>query len=228
MVGELKVLLRMRLDFIRRFYDKGAEPFGSTILRIENHDPPFDVWDGDPECAEEPFGDEWMDAYDSIATLGACCLCLAHDTLKQFLEDFIRASGQTPPAGKGPWTERYKDFFKSEYNVDWGAGPVDLKGLEELALARNELQHGGTLAANYVLQGRDHERRVASRFVERTPPGDSVSVKKQNLIAAIEFVDGLCEYLISNCNAEIGCSGIGKRKTGQPGENRPAEEQRPA
>jgi hypothetical protein len=188
----------MKLDFIQTFYDKSVSPFAATIRQIETHDRPFDVWDGDPKCAEEPFFDEWMNAYDSIATIGACCLCLVHDTLKQFSEELIRKSGQTPPAGKGPWTERYIGFFKSKYNIDWSAASVDLRLLEQLVLARNDLQHSGTLLANHVLQGRDHKRKVgSSMFIERTPPGDTIFVNKQTLTAAIEFVDGLCKFLIS-------------------------------
>ena len=132
-----------KLNFIGSLYVKSTEPFDTTIQKISENEAPFDEYDGDPECAEDPFQDEWFDAYYSIETLGSCCLCLVHDTLKQFLEELITSTGRKLPAAKGSWIPRYREFFLSEYKIDWNAAPLDMSIMEQIALARNGLQHSG-------------------------------------------------------------------------------------
>jgi hypothetical protein len=202
---DLSGFLRTKLDFIRNLDVKSTEPFNSTIRKINEHEAPFDGYDGDPECAEDPFLDEWFNAYYSIETLGSCCLCLVHDTLKQFLDEFITSTGRKVPAGKGSWIHRYREFFLSEYNIDWDAAPLDMSIVEQIALARNQLQHSGELMADHVWQSADHKAKAPqSIFTEDVGrPENKLSVKKDSLFRAIEFVNSFGRFLLSGTTETI-------------------------
>jgi len=196
---DLSSFLSTKLTFIRNLYVKSTEPFDTTIRKINENEAPFDEYDGHPECAEDPFQDEWFDAYYSIETLGSCCLCLVHDALKQFLEEFITSTGRTIPVGRGSWMSRYREFFLSEYKIDWNAAPLDMGIMEQIALARNQLQHSGDLMADHIWQNADHKAKAPdSIFVEDVGhPEKKLSVKKDNLYRAIEFVNEFGRYLLS-------------------------------
>jgi hypothetical protein len=198
----LKTFLSEKLNFIRNLYDISTEPFTSRMRKITDHEAPYDEYHGDPECAEDPFQDEWLDAYFSVETLGACCLCLVHDALKQFMEEFFRSTGRTSPTGKGTWVERYGPFLRDEYKIDLTVAPVDLSILEQLALARNDLQHAGELQVNHIWQDARHQRKIPnSIFVQDIgKPRNKMSIQRDNLFQAIEFVRGLGNFLIDKTN----------------------------
>lgn len=197
---DLAGFLRTKLDFIRSLYIKSTEPFDTTIRKIDQNEAPFDEYDGNPECAEAPFLDEWFDAYFSIETLGSCCLCLLHDTLKQFLEEFITSTGRTVPAGRDPWAVRYKAFLLSEYTIDWDAAPLDMSIMEQIVLARNQLQHSGDLMAHHIWQNAAHRKKApTSMFVEDIGrPENKLSIRKESLFRAIDFVNAFGRFLLSN------------------------------
>ena len=186
---DLSWFLSTKLNFIGSLYVKSTEPFDTTIQKISENEAPFDEYDGDPECAEDPFQDEWFDAYYSIETLGSCCLCLVHDTLKQFLEELITSTGRKLPAAKGSWIPRYREFFLSEYKIDWNAAPLDMSIMEQIALARNGLQHSGDLMAHHIWQRAHDQAKVPkSIFVEDVGrPEKKLSIRKERLFRAIDF-----------------------------------------
>jgi hypothetical protein len=196
----VNIRLRRKLEFIKSLYSKSTEPFVTTIRKIDQNEAPFDEYDGDPECAENPFLDEWFDAYYSIETLGSCCLCLVHDTLKQFLEEFITSTGRKVPVGRDSWAVRYKAFFLSEYKIDWDAAPLDMSIMEQIVLARNQLQHSGDLMADHIWQNADHQRKAPkSMFVEDIGRSEKkLSIRKESLFRAIDFVNDFGRFLLSS------------------------------
>lgn len=197
---DLSWFLSTKLNFIRNLYVKSTEPFDTTIRKINGNEAPFNEYDDDPACAEDPFQDEWFDAYYSIETLGSCCLCLVHDTLKQFLEEFITSTGRKVPVGKGSWMSRYREFFLAEYQINWNAAPLDMSIMEQIALARNQLQHSGDLMTNHIWQNADDRAKAPnSIFVEDVGRSQSkLSVKKDSLFRAIEFVRDLGNFVLSS------------------------------
>jgi hypothetical protein len=196
----LKAFLHQKLNFIRNLYDISTEPFTSRMQKIAEHEAPYDEYHGDPECAEDPFQDDWLDAYSSVETLGACCLCLVHDALKQFMAEFFRSTGRTSPTGTGTWVERYSPFLLAEYQIDLKAAPGDLNILEQLALARNDLQHCGELQVNHIWQNAKHQRKIPqSIFVQDVGmPRNKMAIQRDSLFQAIEFVRGLGNFLVDN------------------------------
>lgn len=197
---DLAGFLRKKLQFIRNLYSKSTEPFITTIRKIDRNEAPFDEYDSDPECAEDPFLDEWFDAYYSIDTLGSCCLCLVHNSLKQFLEEFMMSTGRTVPEGRDPWASRYKAFFLSEYKIDWDAAPLDMSIMGQIVLARNQLQHSGDLMADHIWQNADHQRKAPrSMFVQDIGrPEKKLSIREESLFRATDFVNDFGRFLLSS------------------------------
>jgi hypothetical protein len=118
------------------------------------------------------------------------------------MEEFFRSTGRTSPTGKGTRVERYGPFLRDEYKIDLTVAPVDLSILEQLALARNDLQHAGELQVNHIWQDARHQRKIPnSIFVQNIgKPRNKVSIQRDNLFQAIEFVRGLGNFLIDNTN----------------------------
>jgi hypothetical protein len=178
-------------------YDSSSEPFTTKMRRINDNEPPFDVKDNHgPESYDPPFIEEWIEASEAGEILGNLSLCLVQSALKQFLELFIQETGLKPPAGRGSWFDRYQQFFLNEYEIDWTKGPVPVKVLEDLSLARNDIQHGGTLTTKTTIQSPEYARRFPdSLFTEAFVVGPRIAVNRESLTAAIQAVEEFCAYL---------------------------------
>lgn len=194
---DLMWFLRDKLGFIQRLYDLASEPFTTKMKKIENGETPFDVYgNADPESDEPPFLSEWIEASESADIVGNCCLCLVQSALKQFLEAFMQETGQKPPAGKLDWFKRYRAFFMDTYGIVWEDGPVKIAVLEDLNLARNDIQHEGSLMVKHMIQSKNSaERFPDSIFAETFVVRKKIAVNRDSLLAAIQAVDGFCEYL---------------------------------
>ena len=194
---DLMWFLRDKLGFIQRLHDSASEPFVTKMKKIENYEPPFDVYyTADPESDEPPFLAEWIEASEAADILGNCCLCLVQSALKQFLEAFLQETGEKPPAGKQDWFKRYRTFFRETYGIEWEKGPVKMEVLEDLNLARNDIQHEGSLMVKHMIQSRTSaERFPDSIFAEAFVVRSKIAVNRDSLAAAIQAVDGFCEYL---------------------------------
>ena len=189
--------LQDRLRFIEMFYDSASEPFTTKMRKITDEEPPFDVYNNvDHENDDPPFIEDWIEAIEAAELLGNLSLCLVQSSLKQFLELFVQEMGGAPPTGKGTWLERHQQFFLNEYGIDWSKGPIKVEVLEDLSLARNDIQHGGTLMTKATIQNRDYARRFPdSLFTEPFVPGPRIVVTRESLTAAIQAVESFCAYL---------------------------------
>jgi hypothetical protein len=194
---DLMWFLRDKLGFIQRLYDSASKPFISKMRRIDDHEPPFDAYDClDKESDEPPFLTEWIEASEANDILGNVCVCLVQTAMKQFFEAFFQETGRKPPTGRGSWFERYRAFFLNEYGIDWSKGPVKLEVLEDLSLARNDIQHGGTLMTKTTIQNPDYARRFPnSLFTEMFVIRPKIAVNRDSLMAAIQAVEEFCSYL---------------------------------
>jgi hypothetical protein len=136
-----------KLNFIRRFYEITSEPFVETKRKIDQHEQPFNVFDVND--GEPPFLVEWLEADQSLNVLGKSCLCLLQNSLADYLKGFNQHYAPVDEnvtlenvGGKG--LEKYRRMFLGRFNIDWATSPTDIDLLEEINLARNDIQHGGT------------------------------------------------------------------------------------
>jgi len=200
--------LREKLEFIERFYYGALPEFVVTKRKIENHEVPFVPREFDPDHdwdTDPPFLNEWQDADDSINLVGQAALSLVQTSLREYLDAFVWLCGSKPPAGKGDWFARYKGFFLEEYDIDWDAGPVPPAEIEEINLARNDIQHTGQIFGLTRRQSKEHRRRFPAgifaheidrqMYVGREDAELRIYVTEENLHQAIRRVCRFCEYL---------------------------------
>jgi hypothetical protein len=88
---------------------------------------------------------------------------------------------------------RYRDFFKDHFGIDWEAGPVDLKILEDVALARNHIQHETRITRRYARQTTDY----VNRFPNSLFGGyfRDIRVAEEGLRVAVSAVEDFCKWL---------------------------------
>jgi len=209
--------LQDKLEFIGRFYDTAAEPSETDLKKIEEHEEPYDTF-GDIEDDEPPFLSQWLDDTESLNLLGKACLCLVQSAFRSYLDGFIIRSGQeellgpnrTVNVGKaikgGNSFEKYQRTFLEFFGIDWQASP-SLPLVEEVNLARNRIEHGGTFydlshKQDPVYFSRFPESVFADEFEKAYFGGDDgfqeprrISVTRENLHIAIEGIKSFCDYL---------------------------------
>ena len=140
-----------RIEFLRSFYETGTLPFREQQLNIELEKPPFD---NPPynEDGEPPFLEEWMDAKDSEEILARSCLSMLSDSLKQYLNDtrefYLRLN--LPKGSKG-FVKSHISLLCSHFGEPIDECPINLGLLEQIALARNQIQHDWSLTSHLVM-----------------------------------------------------------------------------
>lgn len=220
---DLLALLEDKLRFLWWFYEKAAEPFTEMLRKIEAGEEPY-VDRRDPEWADEPaFIEEHGRAHDALDVLGHSCLSMLQSFVKEYLEGYVKRLGADPTAvqkrGNG-WFEHYRLYFKGELGVDWICSPVDLRIIEQINIARNDIQHGGEAYTLAKRQNQEHHKRFPDgifanesdkRLNEKVanvaglePPYDAtwparIEVSKEKLITALEAVHQFCAFVEGGC-----------------------------
>jgi hypothetical protein len=204
--------LRDKLRFIERHYKAATEPFRETTRKIEAGERPFEPPPFDPETAtdfEPPFLEQWQEAKESLNIEGQAALKLVQAALREYLSSFVDMY-DIPLTAKGRnWLERYKNHFLEVYVIDWDKSPVAVSELEEVNLARNDVEHSGEPFGMTRRQSEEHVRRFpAGLFVNETDKqffqgaADSwprrIDVMQDGLKEAIRRVEKFCEFLDSH------------------------------
>lgn len=210
-------ILRDKLGFIRTFHKTASVPFLTVKAKIENSEEPF-TYSGSASD-EPPFLLEWVDSCESLNLLGQSCLCLVHRSFKDFLIGFIRNTNRVPPKGQN-WFKGYKSFFLDEYHIDWDKGPVEVRCLKELNVARNIIQHFGAEHDVYRLARTQHvqysarsprglfasdaDKDLWSKLGQRKPARIEITGEKLEL--AISVVDDFCSWVDAVYRGRVGQS----------------------
>ena len=115
--------LKRRIAFLRQFYENASKEFAERKRKIELEEPPFvPSYSEDPEPA---FLEEWVEADDSLHTLGYACISMLAAALHLYLMTWESELGQ--PAKdiykeyfrKGGWFYGYKKYFSEEFRIYW-------------------------------------------------------------------------------------------------------------
>lgn len=207
--------LRYRTDFIRSYYDTAAEPFREIKRKIEAEEPPF--LPPYSEDGETPFQEEFDHAETALNVLGQSCVSLLSDTLKLFFEDWRSTVVRFNLDDQERWLLKKEGFVAAYraalgeiYQTDWSDCPVQFEIIEQVVLARNRSQHGGSLMTLRVT----HDPRTLDRYPRPhfTRPeeasawtgGDgpwsrylapAVSVSREALFSAIDEIEALADWL---------------------------------
>lgn len=203
--------LRDKLRFVERHYESASAPFRETIRRIEAGEAPFEPPPFDPDAAtdfEPAFLQEWLEADESLNLVGQAALQLVQCAFRDYLRWFVKLSGVQLTASGKNWLERYQKHFASAYGVDWERGPVPLEELEEVNLARNDVEHSGEPFGMTRRQSGEHQRRFSQgvfvheidRQIAQSSGHDwlgRIDVTRDGLREAIRRVETFCEFLDS-------------------------------
>ena len=199
--------LRDKLRFIERFYGAASEPFAEQKRKIDAGEPPFDPppFDPDFDTDEPPFLAKWEEADDALNLVGQAALSLVQSALREHLDGFIRLSRQNLPTGSGNWFERYQKFYLEVYGIDWEKSPVSPSALEEINLARNDIQHSGQEFGMEKRLSKKHHRRfpdgMFAHQIDKEMLGalndfqPRIYVTEENLREAIRRVETFCEFI---------------------------------
>jgi hypothetical protein len=201
--------LRDKLRFVERHYESASEPFRENKRKIEAGEPPFEPPPFDPETAtnfEPPFLEEWQEADESLNLVGQAALQLVQCAFRDYLNWFVKLSGVPLTASGSNWLERYRKHFANNYAIDWGLGPVPLEQLEEVNLARNDVEHNGQPFGMTRHQSGEHQRRfpqgVFVHEIDKQIAQSSghdwlgrIDVTREALREAIRRVETFCEFL---------------------------------
>jgi len=208
--------LKERTRLIRQYYVHAASPLNEIIRKIEAGEepyvPPYSE-DGEP-----PFVREWIEAGELREVTGRCCLSMLSASLQLYFRTWERnlglSCGKTFKAefSDGGIVGGYRACLASCVGIDWSQCPADLEVIEQVVLARNRDQHPESITSVRVTHTeKDRQRfprpffmseREAVLFEEGDEPtlfmSPSVHVSSDKLMAAIEQVERLCEWLEEN------------------------------
>jgi hypothetical protein len=189
-------ILQDKLEFICWFFDLTIAPFVEIKRKIEAGEDPYQ-YSISPDDTERPFVMEGMDAHYAIQLQGQLCLNLLQRSLREYLDETVKISLPDAPCTKGNWFLNYKKWFLAK-GVDWSASPADLSLIEEMTLARNNVQHGSPADSDSLIKQQDqnyHDRFPNGRFqndfeaqIFRNcgPKLHSIELTKEKLQGAVE------------------------------------------
>lgn len=208
--------LNERTAFIRQFYERASAPFDERIRLIEAGEEPFVP--PYSEDGEPPFLEEWIEADESRDALGHACISMLSASLQLFLQTWndilhLKCSDEHKKQfKKGGWFNGFRACFEDAIGVSWEQSPTNLALLEEMALARNRVQHPKDLHTVRVQHSRhDYEKlgrclfftdQYGKNVVEDLGEGEfswimgpMVKVSSDQLMKALSAVEAFCEWL---------------------------------
>jgi len=206
---DIQAGLRDKLRFIERHYAAASAPFRETKRKIDAGEDPFEPPPFDAETATDfrpPFLEQWQEANESLNIEGEVALQLVQGALREYLSSFLNLYGDPLTASGKNWLRLYRKHFLETHGIDWEEGPVPLDELEEVSLARNDVERCGDRFGMTRRLTKDRELSFpVSRFVDEIEkqvfqasghswPG-RIEVTDSGLKETIRRVETLCEFL---------------------------------
>ncbi|MDP3296966.1 MAG: hypothetical protein Q8N09_05150 [Thermodesulfovibrionia bacterium] len=213
---DIEFFLKNRTEFIRYFYEHASLSFEKMILAIEKGEEPFvPPYSEDPE---PPFLEEWIEAKTGTEAVGHAALSMLASSLQLFLKEWARRlkqdHGMTFEVNfkKNGWFNGYREIF-NQLELPMKECPADLEVVEQVALARNRVQHPEEITSLNIHHGQnDLEKYPRPFFAQESelalaetddenaiswwlPP--SVSSTKAKIFEAVSQVETLCSWLES-------------------------------
>lgn len=212
--------LRQRTDMIRLLYDKARVPFEQLKRDIEEGVRPWEPANANPDTdGEPPFTAEWMQAEQTRELVGMLAVSLLADTLKLYFSEMERDIGialTDPDERKALFkklgtVEAYRHILEQVMGDTFASCPVHFDVIEQVILARNDFAHSD----NFVSFQASHRSKTLEKhpnlffvdperlpgFGEVLPWNAKIEVSRENLMAAIEEVEKLADWVQRNQEA---------------------------
>jgi hypothetical protein len=211
---DIDYFLKNRTKFIRFFYEQATAPFIVIISAIENEEEPFvPPYSEDPE---PPFLEEWLEANTGMETIGHTALSMLSSSLQLFFKEWVHRlktdhgmDFQVNFKNKG-WFNGYRKILE-EIEMPMNECPADLEIIEQVALARNRVQHPEEITTlnvrhsesdlrkyPYPYFAQEHEIRLAGADEDGAISWwlkPSVATTKEKVFQAVSEVESLCTWL---------------------------------
>jgi hypothetical protein len=176
-VMDVLFFLKLRTDFLRRFYKQALFPFLEAKRKIREHeepfnDPPFDD-SGDP-----PYLKEWEEADEAIEVLGQACVSFLSGSLKLFLneseQEFRKFYGPLPEKDASTFKRHgsvtgYQHWFAS-VGINMEDSRVDINVISEIVYTRHMAEHHNSIGSMQLPQDESarkkfpvHSSRIRSK-----------------------------------------------------------------
>lgn len=223
--------LERRTSYIRWYHSTACRPFVIIKSQIEEALPPFDNAPCD-ESGEPAFLEEWEDADEALNIVGSQCISMLSGTLKAYFKTLenrvigfsLGSDGKKMARAEG-FVPAYISALSEIFNTDWSSLQNEIALIEQIVLARNNIQHSGDIRSLSV----DHDARTIRKFPrlffsskedlslvgnegyqESTIYQPTVVVSEENLLAALLAVDKLARWINANLD-KVGEWRAGKR-----------------
>ena len=208
---DLDFFLKERTKFIRYFFEAAFTPFSNIKRAIENKEEPYIPQYSEDE--EPPFLSEWLDADTGEQTICHACISMLSASLKLFLDSWMARFKKDHTVfkvnfKKYGWFGGYMKVLKN-MEVDLAESRVNISILEQIALARNRIQHPDHIATlNVSYTKSDIKKYPNPYFIKQdqllttedsgevswlmVPP---ISATREKVFEAIEEVERFCCWL---------------------------------
>jgi hypothetical protein len=167
--------LKERTAFIRQLYSTTSSPYIERMLKIQNEEEPFvPLYSGVEGDGEPFFQKEFNEAAESLDTLRLMYISMLKSALHSYLDTWIKQSGISVDNElhkkifkKKGWFWGYSNHFNHHFKIDFEKAPVDLKIIEEITLARNNIEHQESIADRPKYRDRDYKKLGSFLFVDK-------------------------------------------------------------
>ena len=163
---DVRYFLERRLVFVERFYATAAYSFLERKRQIDAEEEPFVP--PYSEDAEPPFLSEWLEADDSLQVLGRSCISMLAASVHLYFKTCERQlrrpvdESMASTFKKQGWFQGYKLYFERSFGVKFESSGCNLALLEELVLARNQVQHPDSITTQHSHYSKDNLRKLPS------------------------------------------------------------------
>lgn len=160
--------LKKRVAFVRQLHETASAPYVDRKCKIEREEEPYV-----PPYSEEPepaFLSEWLEADESLQALGCSCLSMLAASLHLYFKAWEHEAGYPidaslkPVFKKSGWLHGYQRHFNERLGIDIKNGPVEFDLLHEVVLARNRIQHTGSIVQSRATFSVSDLRKVKHPF----------------------------------------------------------------
>lgn len=193
------------------------------MLKIQNEEEPFvPLYSGGEGDGEPFFQKEFNEASESLDTLRLMYISMLMSALHSYLETWVKQS-QIPVdqtlhknifKNKG-WFWGYNSHFNHRFKIDFEKAPVDLKIIEEIILARNNIEHQGSIAGRPKYGVKDYQKLKSFSYIDEFSArilqdigftkflSPCLCVTEEQLLTAISTVENFAEWFKSQIEPKI-------------------------
>ncbi len=209
---DLDCFFKLRTQFIKQHYIQCRKNFDEIKHLIEAELPPYipPFFNPDFDDCAPPFIDEWLDANLSINVVGLSCLSMLSNSLKAFLAETERHFGyklltnnSKKKTFKKGFLNGYKTVLGDVLSTNWSDCPVNFDIIEQIILARNDVEHSGDITSFRPSHGKKAIKKHPDLFFKNDSASDvpwfksDIVVTEEKLLGAIEEADKFISYICS-------------------------------